>query len=109
MVEDRAVGTGVAMRTGSFGLASGTLRLYHTVARAWYAAAMDDPRYPIGTFDFKQPATMDRVRAAIDEIAACPPCSATPCVVFDDKELDTPYRDGDGRCVKSSTTSRIAT
>lgn len=55
---------------------------------------MDDPRYPIGTFDFTQRVTMDRVRAAIDEIAACPSVLRNAVRGLDDKKLDTPYRDG---------------
>jgi uncharacterized damage-inducible protein DinB len=55
---------------------------------------MEDPRYPIGPFDFEQPATMDRVRVAVDEIDACPEALRNAVRGFDDKKLDTPYRDG---------------
>ncbi|HXV13668.1 MAG TPA: putative metal-dependent hydrolase [Candidatus Krumholzibacteria bacterium] len=55
---------------------------------------MDDLRYPIGQFDFKQAVTMDRVRGAIDEIAACPAALRSAIRGFDDAKLDTPYRDG---------------
>jgi uncharacterized damage-inducible protein DinB len=55
---------------------------------------MDNPRYPIGIFDFKQPVTMDRVRTAIEEIAASPAALRNAVRGLDDKQLDTPYRDG---------------
>ncbi len=55
---------------------------------------MDDLRYPIGTFDFKQPVTIDKVRVAIDEIAACPAALRNAVRGFNDEKLDTPYRDG---------------
>ncbi|MCI0451994.1 MAG: putative metal-dependent hydrolase [Candidatus Latescibacteria bacterium] len=55
---------------------------------------MDDLRYPIGPFDFEQPVTMDTVRVAIDEIAACPAALRNAVRGFDDAKLDTPYRDG---------------
>ena len=55
---------------------------------------MDDPRYPIGIFDFKQPVTIDRIRAAIEEIAQCPHALRTAVRGLDESKLDTPYRDG---------------
>ncbi len=55
---------------------------------------MDDLRYPIGPFDFKQTASMDRVRPAIDEIAACPAALRSAVRGLDEPKLDTPYRDG---------------
>lgn len=55
---------------------------------------MDDLRYPIGPFDFKQPVAADAIRVAIDEIAACPQALRNAVRGLDDKKLDTPYRDG---------------
>jgi hypothetical protein len=55
---------------------------------------MDELRYPIGLFDFKQAVTTDRVRVAIDEIAACPGALRNAVRGLVDAQLDTPYRDG---------------
>lgn len=55
---------------------------------------MEDARYPIGTFDFAQPVTMDKIRVAIDEIAACPAALRNAVRGLDAAKLDTPYRDG---------------
>jgi len=55
---------------------------------------MDDLRYPIGRFDFAQTVTVDRVRAAINEIAACPTALRTAVRGLAEPQLDTPYRDG---------------
>ncbi len=56
--------------------------------------AMEELRYPIGRFDFKQPVTAEKIRVAIDEIAACPAALRGAVRGFDDAKLDTPYRDG---------------
>ena len=55
---------------------------------------MDDLRYPIGVFDFKQAITAEKLRAAIDEIAACPASLRTAVRGLDETKLNTPYRDG---------------
>jgi uncharacterized damage-inducible protein DinB len=55
---------------------------------------MDDLRYPIGDFDFKQPVTSENIRVAIDEIAACPAALRNAVRGLDDAKLATPYRDG---------------
>jgi hypothetical protein len=55
---------------------------------------MDDLRYPIGVFDFKQAITTEKIRAAIDEIAACPAALRNAVRGLDDAKLNTPYRDG---------------
>ena len=55
---------------------------------------MDDIRYPIGPFDFKQTVGMDQVRAAIDDIAACPVALRNAVRGLDEAKLNTPYRDG---------------
>jgi len=55
---------------------------------------MEDARYPIGPFDFKQPVTMEKIRVAIDEIAVCPAALRNAVRGLDEAKLDTPYRDG---------------
>ncbi len=55
---------------------------------------MNDVRYPIGDFDFKQPVTSENIRVAIDEIAACPAALRNAVRGLDDAKLATPYRDG---------------
>jgi uncharacterized damage-inducible protein DinB len=55
---------------------------------------MEDARYPIGPFDFKQPVTMEKIGVAIDEIAACPAALRSAVRGLDGAKLDTPYRDG---------------
>lgn len=55
---------------------------------------MDDLRYPIGPFDWKQSVTMDGIRGAIDHIAACPTALRNAARGLDDAKLETPYRDG---------------
>lgn len=55
---------------------------------------MDELRYPIGPFDFKQRITEEAVREAIDEIAACPAALRNAVRGLDNAKLDTPYRDG---------------
>lgn len=55
---------------------------------------MEDLRYPIGSFDFKTPVATDKIRVAIDEIAACPFALRNAVRGLDEKKLDTPYRDG---------------
>ncbi len=54
---------------------------------------MDDLRYPIGVFDFKQPVTAEGIRTAIEEIAHCPAALRSAVRGLDGK-LDTPYREG---------------
>lgn len=55
---------------------------------------MDDLRYPIGTFDFKQRVTAEKIGAAIEDIAACPARFRGAVRGLDEAKLDTPYRDG---------------
>ncbi len=55
---------------------------------------MDDLRYPIGNFDFKQRVTGESVQTALDEIAACPARVREAVRGLDKAKIDTPYRDG---------------
>jgi uncharacterized damage-inducible protein DinB len=55
---------------------------------------MTDPRYPVGTFDRRDTLTPDERRAMIDTIAAAPAKMREAVAGLDDKQLDTPYREG---------------
>jgi DinB superfamily len=55
---------------------------------------VEDLRYPVGPFNAPHAVTMDQVRVAIDEIAACPAALRNSVRGLTDTQLDTPYRDG---------------
>jgi hypothetical protein len=53
-----------------------------------------DPRYPIGQFKLPAGVTPERRAQAIDEIASAPAKLRDAVKGLDDKQLDTPYREG---------------
>jgi hypothetical protein len=53
-----------------------------------------DPRYPMGKFEMPKDITPSRRRAAIGEIAATPKNLRAAVAGLDDRQLDTPYREG---------------
>jgi uncharacterized damage-inducible protein DinB len=55
---------------------------------------MADPRYPIGKFERRDTLTTEERRKALDTIAAVPQKMRDAVRGLDDKQLDTPYRDG---------------
>lgn len=55
---------------------------------------MSDPRYPIGPFHAPDELTPDERREHIDHIAATPAALRAAVAGLDDRQLDTPYRDG---------------
>lgn len=55
---------------------------------------IDDPRYPIGRFEFEGPLTSSRRKSLIDEIAAAPKRLRAAAVNLTPEQLDTPYRPG---------------
>jgi len=55
---------------------------------------MNDPRYPIGTFQRRDELTPDERRAWIDAIAGTPARLRDAVAGLDDAQLATPYRDG---------------
>lgn len=55
---------------------------------------MTDPRYPIGKFERRDTLTSDERRKAIDMIAAAPQKMRDAIRGLNDKQLDTPYREG---------------
>src|SRR5437868_5537376 len=57
-------------------------------------ATLNDPRYPVGRFDWKQEIPVERRAALIDSIAAAPARLREAVRGLDDEQLDTPYRDG---------------
>src|SRR6476659_4808805 len=54
----------------------------------------NDPRYPVGKFERRDTLTSDERRKAIDTIAAVPQKMRDAIRGLNDKQLDTPYRDG---------------
>src|SRR5438093_2094200 len=55
---------------------------------------MTDPRYPIGKFERRDSLTSDERRKCIDQIAAVPQGMWAAVRGLDDKQLNTPYREG---------------
>jgi uncharacterized damage-inducible protein DinB len=55
---------------------------------------MLDPRYPIGRHDPLAPVSADDLAAAIADIAALPERLRDAVSALDDRQLDTPYREG---------------
>jgi DinB family protein len=55
---------------------------------------MTDPRYPIGKFERRDTLTRDERRKCIDQIAAVPQGMRAAVRGLDQKQLDTPYREG---------------
>ena len=55
---------------------------------------MNDPRYPIGTFQRRDELTPDERRAMIDEIAATPARLRDAVRGLNAAQLETPYREG---------------
>ena len=55
---------------------------------------MTDERYPIGKFERRDQLNPDERRAMIDTIAAAPARLREAVSGLDEKQLDTPYRDG---------------
>src|SRR5215831_19416831 len=53
-----------------------------------------DSRYPIGNFDWSTTVTPDSRAGLIEEIAATPAWMREAVRGLDDRQLDTPYRDG---------------
>jgi hypothetical protein len=53
-----------------------------------------DPRYPIGRFAFNPAVSMETRRTLISQIAAAPAALRDAVRGLDDRQLDTPYRDG---------------
>jgi hypothetical protein len=56
---------------------------------------MENLKYPVGRFDVKQPAPdADERRRLIDSLASTPARMAEAAAGLDDRQIDTPYRDG---------------
>ena len=55
---------------------------------------MIDPRYPIGPFEHRSPATPAQRAGWIADIASLPSRLREAVAGLDDTQLDTPYRDG---------------
>jgi hypothetical protein len=55
---------------------------------------MNDPRYPIGKFERRDSLTPEERRQCIDQIAAVPQNMRAAVRGLDQKQLDTPYREG---------------
>ena len=55
---------------------------------------MSDPRYPIGPFEHRSPATPAQRDVWIADIASLPSRLREAVAGLDDTQLDTPYRDG---------------
>ena len=53
-----------------------------------------DPRYPIGKFEMPKEVTQARRQQAIEAIAAAPAQMRAAVKGLNDKQLDTPYREG---------------
>jgi hypothetical protein len=55
---------------------------------------MDDPRYPIGRFNYGGPQSPAQRAECIERIAAMPAALRRAVSGLTDEQLDTPYRDG---------------
>jgi hypothetical protein len=55
---------------------------------------MSDPRYPIGPFEYRAPATAEARARSIDEIAVLPADLRAAVDGWTDDRLDTAYREG---------------
>ena len=55
---------------------------------------MSDPRYPIGKFERRDSLTPEERRACIDQIAAVPQNLRNAVRGLNDKQFETPYREG---------------
>src|SRR5215212_228911 len=55
---------------------------------------MSDLRYPVGKFEHRDILDRDERKAAMDTLAAVPEKMRAAIRGLDDKQLDTPYRDG---------------
>jgi uncharacterized damage-inducible protein DinB len=58
------------------------------------ASVTQDPRYPVGRFDRHGTTGPDAFPHLIDEIAAVPANLRAAIAGLDERQLDTPYRDG---------------
>ena len=55
---------------------------------------MDDPRYPVGRYAAPDEITPDQRRQWIEQVAEAPARLRAAVSGLDDRQLDTPYRDG---------------
>jgi uncharacterized damage-inducible protein DinB len=55
---------------------------------------MTDPRFPIGRFDRSAPLTPEQIPALVEQIADVPAQVRAAVEGLDDRQLDTPYREG---------------
>jgi uncharacterized damage-inducible protein DinB len=55
---------------------------------------MSDPRYPIGKFSYDGPPTTEQRKKWLNEIEQTPALYRAAVKDLNDKQLDTPYRDG---------------
>ena len=55
---------------------------------------MDDPRYPIGKLDKKGPLTPAERSHMVESLAVAPATFRAAVKGLDDRQLDTPYREG---------------
>jgi uncharacterized damage-inducible protein DinB len=55
---------------------------------------MNDPRYPVGKFDRRDTLTADDRRTLLQQIAEAPARMREAVRGLDERQLDTPYRDG---------------
>ena len=53
-----------------------------------------DPRYPIGKFQWEENLNDERRRVLIDQIAETPAKMRSAVMGLNEKQIDTPYRDG---------------
>ena len=53
-----------------------------------------DPRYPVGKFTWEENFSDDRRRELIDQVEEAPAKLRAAVKGLDEKQLDTPYRDG---------------
>ena len=54
----------------------------------------DDLRYPVGRFDMQEEVTPERRREWIEQVAEAPTRLREAVAGLDDRQLDTPYREG---------------
>jgi uncharacterized damage-inducible protein DinB len=57
-------------------------------------AILDDPRYPIGRFDARATTSDAELPGLIDQIAAAPAALRAAVDGLDERQLETPYREG---------------
>ena len=68
-----------------------------------------DPRYPVGKFVVPETITPDDRTGAIATLAELPEQLRNAVDGLDAAQLNTPYREADGRCGNWCTISRTAT